>query len=260
MNREMVSTGAAARLCSVTPDTVLKWIKKDRIRAVKTPGGHYRIDKKELKPYLSGLGQDDAPAVEPVPKAISYCWEYHADNGQIRDSCRECMVFRSKAEKCYLMAEMGEKAGHARTFCQKGCRACDYLQFVNDKPANVLVVTENTELQSRLSTGVRDGMVLRSSCCEYETATVIQDFSPDFIVIDESLAGSSSDEICRHLIDDPRVHGAQIVLASADRNTGARLPDGVCASIRVPFTASDLWECLRNLNQSSSGKRPVAQN
>ena len=160
MKTEMLSTGRAAKLCSVTPDTVLKWIKKHRIQAVKTPGGHYRIDKNQLRPYLNGPGRDDAPAVEPEPKAVSYCWEYHADNGQIRSSCRGCMVFRSKAEKCYLMAELGEKGGHAQTFCQQGCHECGYLQFVNGEPANVLVVTDDARLKARLAADVDGKMVL----------------------------------------------------------------------------------------------------
>ena len=260
MNREMVSTGAAARLCSVTPDTVLKWIKKDRIRAVKTPGGHYRIDKKQLKPYLGGQGQDDVPAVEPVPKAISYCWEYHADNGQIRDSCRECLVFQSKAEKCYLMAGLGEKGGHAQTFCQQGCHECDYLQFVNGEPANVLVVTDDAKLKGRLVADVDDKMVLKFTGCGYETASVIQDFRPDFIIIDESLPGSGSAEIRRHLIEDPRAHGSQIVLASASRNARRQLPDGVCALIRMPFTVADLMACLRSLNHSFIGRGETTKN
>ena len=43
------TTGQAARLCSVTPDTVLKWIKAGRIEAQRTAGGHYRISPQELE-------------------------------------------------------------------------------------------------------------------------------------------------------------------------------------------------------------------
>ena len=89
---------------------------------------------------------------------------------------------------------------------------------------------------------------------------LIQDFRPDYIIIDESLSGSDSAAIHRHLIEDPRAHGSQIVLASATRNTGRELPNGVCASIRMPFTSAELRECLRNLNQSFFVERPVAQN
>ena len=136
MSPEMLSTGRAAKLCSVTPDTVLKWIKKDQIQAVKTPGGHYRICKAQLEPYMSGEARDDVASTESAQAPITYCWDYHADNGHISDSCRECMVLKSKAEKCYLMAELGKVIGHAQTFCQKGCDECDYLKFVNKKTGN----------------------------------------------------------------------------------------------------------------------------
>jgi len=39
MDQDMVSTGQAAKLCSVTPDTILKWIKNNKIEAVQTAGG-----------------------------------------------------------------------------------------------------------------------------------------------------------------------------------------------------------------------------
>ena len=38
-----LTTGQAAKKLSVTPDTVLKWIKSGKLDAMKTPGGHNRI-------------------------------------------------------------------------------------------------------------------------------------------------------------------------------------------------------------------------
>ena len=50
---DLLTTGQAARLCSVTPDTVLKWIKKGRLRGVRTAGGHYRIERRLLDPLIA---------------------------------------------------------------------------------------------------------------------------------------------------------------------------------------------------------------
>jgi excisionase family DNA binding protein len=36
--RNLLSTGRAAELCSVTPDTILKWIKRGRLSGVRTAG------------------------------------------------------------------------------------------------------------------------------------------------------------------------------------------------------------------------------
>lgn len=49
MDGEFISTGQAAKICAVTPDTVLKWIKGGRLNARRTPGGHYRIDRRDLQ-------------------------------------------------------------------------------------------------------------------------------------------------------------------------------------------------------------------
>ena len=47
-----LTTGEAAGLCSVKPDTVLKWIKKGQLRAAKTAGGHHRIEYRDLRYFL----------------------------------------------------------------------------------------------------------------------------------------------------------------------------------------------------------------
>jgi len=47
-----LTTGEAAGLCSVKPDTVLKWIKKGQLQAAKTAGGHHRIEYRDLQSFL----------------------------------------------------------------------------------------------------------------------------------------------------------------------------------------------------------------
>ncbi len=36
-----------------------------------------------------------------------------------------------------------------------------------------------------------------------------------------------------------------------------KMPEGVCASIRIPFNASDMEECFQNLQKNFYGKQPV---
>ena len=48
----MLSTGKVAKLRSVTPDTVLKWIKGGQLPAIRTAGGHYRIARRDLDGHL----------------------------------------------------------------------------------------------------------------------------------------------------------------------------------------------------------------
>ena len=38
----------AAKFLNISPSTLKKFIANGKIRTIKTPGGHYRINKKEL--------------------------------------------------------------------------------------------------------------------------------------------------------------------------------------------------------------------
>ena len=48
----LLTTGQAAKLCEVAPDTILKWIRKGRLRGTRTAGGHYRINPRDLQPHV----------------------------------------------------------------------------------------------------------------------------------------------------------------------------------------------------------------
>ena len=53
MASPLLTTGKAARMCSVKPDTVLKWIKKGVLPATRTMGGHYRVEEQDLLTVLA---------------------------------------------------------------------------------------------------------------------------------------------------------------------------------------------------------------
>ena len=99
-----ISTGKAARLCSVTRDTILKWIKKGILEAVRTPGGHYRVLEESVMPYIAPAPptkkvlskvlnkvlnvEDSDTAVKPWTP----CWEYMSPDGVPSTSCQDCLV------------------------------------------------------------------------------------------------------------------------------------------------------------------------
>jgi excisionase family DNA binding protein len=253
MEQERISTGQAAKLCSVTPDTILKWIKNKKIEAVKTAGGHYRITKEKLKPFM--VERLDVAIPERELQQINYCWEFHAQDDGVNENCRECLIFKSKAEKCFLLFGLGKEAGHAQNYCTTSCYECEYFNFVNESPINVLVISENTELKSKLKDDVTGNIVLKFSSCGYDTSTLIQDFRPDYIIIDESMVNSNADELCKHILEDPRAHGSQLVLAITTQRVNDELPQGVCASIGIPFSALDMEECFQNLQKNFYGKQ-----
>ena len=52
----MLSTGAVARACGVTPDGVLHWIHAGKLPAFRTPGGHFRVRREDLAAFLRASG------------------------------------------------------------------------------------------------------------------------------------------------------------------------------------------------------------
>jgi excisionase family DNA binding protein len=46
---DYVTTGEAGRACGVTPGAVKKWIRQGKLRAIRTPGGHFRIPVDEVE-------------------------------------------------------------------------------------------------------------------------------------------------------------------------------------------------------------------
>ncbi|MHC4663312.1 MAG: helix-turn-helix domain-containing protein, partial [Planctomycetota bacterium] len=53
MDQKYLTTGQAAIRCSVSPDTVLKWIRSGLLPARKTAGGHHRINERDLDRVLN---------------------------------------------------------------------------------------------------------------------------------------------------------------------------------------------------------------
>ena len=142
----MLSTGKVARLLSVTPDTVLKWIKSGRLRARRTAGGHYRVDQHDLDRLISeGVGTTSADE-----GGFLYCWEYYAVGGEPGESCRDCLVYRARARRCYEMSGLGTDIGYAGAHCTTSCEDCSYYQEVVHRARRVLIVTESAELRRRL--------------------------------------------------------------------------------------------------------------
>ncbi len=58
-----LTTGEVARYCKVSYSTVSKWIKDDKLKAHRTPGRHYRIQKGDLIAFLKKYDI-------PIPKKL----------------------------------------------------------------------------------------------------------------------------------------------------------------------------------------------
>ena len=55
-NERPLTTGDVARQCYVSNAAVLKWIKSRKLKAYRTPGGHYRIKRADFIAFLDDHG------------------------------------------------------------------------------------------------------------------------------------------------------------------------------------------------------------
>lgn len=131
--KKYLTTGEAAAIFDVDPDTVLRWIKSGEIPAIRTPGGHYRIDRNV---FLTKMVEDTPTEMKNETRsALPYCWEFNSESGIIRSECKECIVYKSRTSRCYELSKLPVPAGHAKLFCSESCNKCHYfeniLQFAN---------------------------------------------------------------------------------------------------------------------------------
>jgi len=244
MEPKYLSTGEVARLCGVTRDAVVKWIKKGKLEAAQTPGGHYRVPEAACETLI----QETDPSIPPVPgqlparKSVTEslrCWEYFGERGSPREACRNCLVYLARAQKCYRLAELGESAGHRLHFCRNDCRTCAYYRACQGMATEVLMVTRDEALTHRLLMKVDPGAVsMRFARSGYESSSVVSSFSPALIILDSSLPEVRNGQLQTSMVDDTRIPGARIVVALREGDSPPR-PQGV-ATLKAPFTAADI--------------------
>jgi excisionase family DNA binding protein len=110
-----LTTGEAARLLSVEPDTVLKWIKRGKIAALRTPGGHHRIPATAVHALL---GQTPQPGGVP-------CWQFFGSTEAPPDQCLACAYYRSLSAPAPKVLAISPRASILRRGEQGVVRARD---------------------------------------------------------------------------------------------------------------------------------------
>lgn len=258
MSSKYLTTGQVAKIYSVTPDTVLKWIKKGRIPATRTAGGHYRVRREDLVSE-DGTGLESEANTAPLvaKKNFQYCWEFNSSEGKVLDQCRECAVFKSRAYRCYEMMKLAPEAGHSRSFCTQTCDACDYFNTVHKQDVNVLVVSDNqvfTTALRRDATKSYLNMNLAFSKCEYTTSAMVETFRPDYAVIDCSLGPERSREFARHLKADPRIPFVRVIMAAREGEFPEACDKDVFARIGSPINVGDLTDCIDGVRETEPRK------
>ncbi len=243
------STGEAARLCSVNPDTVLKWIRKGRLAARRTAGGHYRIEEHDLAslfPALPVFSMAGADLFGSNPRSLR-CWEYLSRAGAVRDECRKCVVYQIRAAWCFRVAtRLGCELGQKKSFCATSCEDCTYYRRVSGEATNVLVITSDNEFIDAL--GVADDtLALRFARNAYEASAVISAFAAAFVVVDHEVITAGPADLLDCMVADTRLPGVRIILGvSKGQTTRNRVPldNGVVCVIEKPFGQDRIAEVV----------------
>ncbi|MBT8396566.1 MAG: excisionase family DNA-binding protein [Gemmatimonadetes bacterium] len=233
---DLLTTGQAAKLCAVTPDTVLKWIKKGRLAATRTAGGHYRVALPDLEPFMAGFGQPNSAltAPEKFPPIPSHdgtkedseevsCWEFLSGDGEVRDACRQCVVYRVKATRCFLMAGLDSDIGHAHEFCEGSCEDCVYFRRIQGMSTQVLLISSDDELVNRIEWTGDDSVSLRFARNGYEASALVQEFRPEIAIIDLEGLPDQGFGLLDSIAADPRLPHIRVILAIPPDSMGRML-------------------------------------
>ncbi len=244
---EFLTTGQAARLCSVTRDTVLKWIKRGSVEVIRTAGGHYRIPRAAFERLVPLTGVETPTPNKPVGprRRFQFCWEFFAKNGEIARACFPCLVFKARAMRCWEMSALSQAHGFVGTYCETSCEDCGYLEDQRSRPYHVLVITDCQKMKAGLleeSQGTR--YVLRFSSCDYETSALVDEFRPDYVVIDCLIEENRCVDLCANLTADHRVPGVRILLATVEGKPVLEQDSRVHARLPRPLKARELEAAL----------------
>lgn len=130
MKKGYLTTFEAADILSVTPDSILKWIKSGKLEARRTPGGHYRIPRQNVELLLKKSEQNVSRYTGLSESNNKYCWEFNSDQTNCNSDCDNCVVYKSRALRCYEMSNLPVEHGYLKNYCTSTCENCDYYKFV----------------------------------------------------------------------------------------------------------------------------------
>ena len=129
MAKEYLTTFEVAKIMSVTPDAVLKWIKSGILEARRTPGGHHRIPRKSIDALLE-KSQKPHSTIEKQ-RSFPYCWEFNDRQNNCSGECEQCLVYKISAKGCYKIFNFPADYGHLKLNCDSSCEECNYYKYIN---------------------------------------------------------------------------------------------------------------------------------
>lgn len=253
VEEEWLSTGRVAKLCSVKPDTVQKWIRSGKVAAQRTAGGHYRLSRQDVATFLTAPRPARwfrPPPVECQPRPLR-CWEYMSNNGTLRKECGNCVVYRVRASWCFEVLGVSQGTGHARSFCrsQDSCESCVYYRHVMGLSQGVLVVSAEDDILTALAGRIEGGVLFRLARTGYEASTLMGTFRPSFVVLDTAMAAGHETGLLTSLLNDSRVPGLKVILYgnSTGLDRGLAAGNRILGVLEKPFDPRRVASLIRRI-------------
>ncbi len=253
-----MTSGEAAEFCSVTRDTVCKWVRSGRLKAQRTAGGHARIARDDLEKLLKARPARTGTRPQDE-KRFYYCWEFYGET-KLSSECRDCVVYQTRTQRCYEIARRFPDSKVRMTHCETDCSECDYFKLVHGSDTNILVITESEEQASALRSGAEAAPFnLVVATCEYDCSSLLSDFRPDYIVVDCSSGRSPVESILEHFSKDSRIRFARIILAGELDGLSEMCASNVFAWMKHPFGVEELEGFLESMWTRESGREISAR-
>ena len=250
MAKSYFTTTEAAKVLSVSADTVLKWVRAGKIQSYRTPGGHSRIPKEAVAKMLPGdlkTPEESVEDLDPYKKTIyKYCWDFYAKGGVIKEDCRHCVAFRTRAQRCYEMRDLPKEFGLLQLHCKTGCDECDYYMLKKDQEVNALILIRDRKILNLLLKEARQShFIIKFALSEYECASMIEKIRPDYIVIDCSIGLMRTQNLCQNLIQDERIPNVRIILSSKKATAKEYCDNEAFGWITKPFSIRQLEDLIQ---------------
>ncbi len=251
MVQNYYTTSQVAEILSVSSDTVLRWVRSGKIPSYRTLGGHSRIPAQ----VIEGLVRDTERA-DRIPAGLKgdqphlRCWDFYAQAGG-ESTCRECPTFRSRSRRCYEIRFIPEDFEQLGLSCPTSCQKCEYFRIARPQATSALIVSRSEKWLRKLGDQAVDPeLVLRFARSEYECARVVEEFRPDFFVLDSGVGTSRTREICRHLHADPRVPISRVLITSRRPRWSEACDREICGWIKKPFSATQLRDLVTGVGRA----------
>lgn len=125
MDKEHLTTSEAAEICKVTRFTVRNWVKKGKLQAITTPGGHQRIPRKAVLCLVNNNLPDNNDLLFAAPAKLEVrCWQAKEVKASGRHNCDDCLVFKEQVNRCFLTVK---RFGSDKVNCNIDCLNCSYF-------------------------------------------------------------------------------------------------------------------------------------